>query len=98
MPRMGAKPPEGAVVLFDGKSLEGWVKRDGKTPADWPVADGIVTVGHGDILTQKRFGDFQAPSGIQRPLHAQGPRTGPRQQRRLSGREPTSFRSSTRTA
>lgn len=55
---MGAKPPEGAIVLFDGKTLDGWVKRDGKSPADWPVADGIVTVGHGDILTQKRFGDF----------------------------------------
>ena len=56
---IGAKPPEGAIVLFDGKGLEGWVKRDGKTPADWPVADGIFTVGHGDILTDKPFGDFK---------------------------------------
>ena len=51
--------PEGAVVLFDGKNLEGWVKLDGKTPANWPVAEGILTVGHGNIMTQKRFGDFQ---------------------------------------
>jgi hypothetical protein len=56
---MGAKPPEGAIVLFDGKTLNGWVQRDGKSPADWPVADGIVTVGHGDIQTAKRFGDFK---------------------------------------
>jgi hypothetical protein len=56
---MGAKPPEGATVLLDDKGLEGWVKRDGKTPADWPVADGIATVGRGDIQTKQRLGDFK---------------------------------------
>jgi hypothetical protein len=56
---LGARPPEGAVVLLDGKNLDAWAKRDGKSPADWPVADGIVTVGHGDIQTKQRFGDFK---------------------------------------
>jgi hypothetical protein len=56
---LGAKPPDGAVVLFDGKSLEGWVKTDGKTPANWPISDGNFTVDRGSIMTQKRFGDFQ---------------------------------------
>ena len=56
---LGAKPPEGAVVLFDGESLSGWVGRDGKTPAGWPVADGIMTVKGGDIMTTGRFGNFQ---------------------------------------
>jgi hypothetical protein len=56
---LGAKPPEGAVVLFGGENLDGWVKTDGKTSADWPVKDGIMTVGKGSIMTEKTFGDFQ---------------------------------------
>jgi Domain of Unknown Function (DUF1080) len=56
---MRAKPPAGAIVLFDGKTLDAWVKRDGKSPADWPVTDGMVTVGKGNVMTKRRFGDFQ---------------------------------------
>ncbi len=56
---MGAKPPEGAVVLFEGTGLQGWVKGDGKSPANWPVADGILTVGRGNIQTGKSFGNVQ---------------------------------------
>ena len=48
-----------AVVLFDGRNLDGWVKLNGKTSADWPVSDGILTVGKGNIMTRKRFGDFR---------------------------------------
>jgi len=56
---LGAKPPEGAVVVFNGQNMEGWVKTDGKTPAEWAVTDGFMTVGRGNIMTEKRFGDFQ---------------------------------------
>jgi hypothetical protein len=56
---IGAKPPEGAIVLLDGKGLDQWVTRDGKSPVNWPVVDGIVTVGDGDIQTKERFGDFK---------------------------------------
>jgi Domain of Unknown Function (DUF1080) len=56
---LGAGPPAGAVVLFNGQNLDGWVKLDGKTPAPWPVHEKIFTVGKGNIMTQKTFGDFQ---------------------------------------
>ncbi len=58
---LGAKPPEGAVVLFGGEDLSGWVQRSGDKPAQWPVEDGILTVGtgQGDIKTKQQFGNFQ---------------------------------------
>lgn len=56
---LGAKPAAGAKVLFDGKTLDGWVHRDGK-PASWHVKDGVFAVkpGSGDIFTKEPFGSF----------------------------------------
>ena len=55
----GPSRPRGALLLLDTKSSEGWVRSDGKTPAQWPFADGILTVGHGDIRTDKSFANFE---------------------------------------
>ena len=57
---LGAKPPEGAIVLVDGESLSAWVKRNGE-PATWTIEDGGMTVkpGAGNIVTKESFdGDF----------------------------------------
>lgn len=51
--------PKDAVILFDGKSVDGWTKTDGKTPAGWEVLDnGVLQVkpGSGNIITADKFG------------------------------------------
>src|SRR5688572_21052701 len=49
--------PAGAKILFDGKSLDNWTRRDGKGPAGWKFLDGgIMQVSGGDIITRDKFG------------------------------------------
>ena len=53
-----AAPPQGAVVLFDGKDLSKWQKRGGGEPG-FKVEDGAMVVKGGDIETRDKFGDFR---------------------------------------
>src|SRR5262245_36145796 len=58
-----AAPPSDAIVLFDGKNMDEWVSNRDKSPAQWIVADGVMTVnkarGSGNIETKRTFRDYQ---------------------------------------
>lgn len=70
-PRLGARPPEEAVVLFDGTGLEAWMHRDGK-PAGWKLGeDGSMEVTRGNILTRRSFGDVRIHLEFRTPLMAE---------------------------
>lgn len=59
-PTLGAKPPDGAIVLFDGKDMSKWVtKKGGANP--WKLVDGAMEIvpGKGDVMTKDQFGDFK---------------------------------------
>jgi len=54
--------PSDAVILFGGKNLDEWVSvKDPKNPAEWTVADGVITVNKskGNIQTKRAFTDYQ---------------------------------------
>ncbi len=59
-PEQAGKPPSDAVILFDGKSLDGWQTDKGE-PAKWLVQNGVMQVepGTGQIMTREQFGDCQ---------------------------------------
>ena len=60
-PSTTAPPPADAIVLFDGKSLTEWVSTKDKSPAQWTVADGVMTVNKpsGNIETKRSFKNYQ---------------------------------------
>jgi len=54
-------PPSDAIILFDGKNLDEWVSAKDKSPAQWTVADGVMTVAKsaGNIETKRSFRNYQ---------------------------------------
>jgi hypothetical protein len=56
-----SQPPSDAIQLFNGTNEDEWVSAQDHTPAQWVVADGLLTVNKhaGNIETKKRFEDYQ---------------------------------------
>src|SRR5262249_25880845 len=52
----GTPPPQGAIVLFNGKTMDGWVKRDGTSKPEWKLLEnGVGEVKGGDIISEQKF-------------------------------------------
>lgn len=64
-PTLGAEPPEGAIVLFNGKNFKQWKHTNNKPGADsvkWKLLkNGAMEVvkGTSSIVTKKKFADFK---------------------------------------
>jgi hypothetical protein len=58
---LSSQPPSDAIQLFNGSNEDEWVSAQDHTPAQWVVADGLLTVNKhaGNIETKKRFEDYQ---------------------------------------
>ena len=60
-PILMAKPPHGAIILFDGKDLSAWKHRDSGEAAKWTLVDGVIEIAPNtpDLISRQDFGDFQ---------------------------------------
>jgi hypothetical protein len=67
-PTLGAKPPQGAIVLFDGTNADAWI--NGR------VEDGLLP--NNDITTRQTFSDYQLHVEFRTPYkpYARGQRRG----------------------
>ncbi|MDF3129672.1 DUF1080 domain-containing protein [Kiritimatiellaeota bacterium B1221] len=78
MPVVDAQPdqvPSDAVVLFDGRSLEGWRNVNNGEACGWQLReDGAMEVvpGVGDIQTEKEFGSMQLHVEFMSPVVVKG--------------------------
>ena len=73
-PTLGAEPPEGAIVLFNGKNFKQWKhtrKKPGSDSVQWKLLkDGAMEVkkGTGSIVTKKKFTDLKLHMEFRTPF------------------------------
>ena len=66
-PTLGAAPPAGAIVLFDGSDGSGW------TGGPWRIADGYMEVnGTGDLASKAEHGDARVHVEFATPAEVRG--------------------------
>jgi hypothetical protein len=60
-PGAAGAPPSDAIILFDGRNLDGWVATEDHSPARWKVGNGVLTVDKkaGNIETKQQFRNYQ---------------------------------------
>lgn len=50
--------PSDAIILFGGVNMDEWTNDKGDLP-EWPIEDGVMTVGKDQIKTKRKFGSIQ---------------------------------------
>jgi hypothetical protein len=67
-------PPSDAIILFAGKNQDEWVSTKDHSPAQWKVAEGMLTVvkAFGNIETKRRFKNYQLHLEWQIPKNISG--------------------------
>ena len=72
-PQKATPATAGAIVLFDGKSLDKWTSGDG-APAKWKIVDGAIEIvpGTGTLSTRNSFGDVHLHIEWMAPKPAEG--------------------------
>lgn len=59
--------PSDAIVLFDGKTLDGWENGE-----KWRIEDGVATSAGGTITSKQKFGDCQLHVEFATPAEVKG--------------------------
>jgi hypothetical protein len=77
---IGAKPVDGAIMLFDGTSFDNWTNGN-SGPAQWEIVDGAMEIVPDtiSIITKEKFRDIRLHVEFSVPLlpdEAQGPYRG----------------------
>lgn len=71
-PTLGAKPPAGAIALFDGTNFDQWkhAKKPENEPVQWKLVDGAMEVmpRTGSIITKPGFRDFELHMEFRTPF------------------------------